>query len=203
MKKYMILSMVFFFSISLVFSQNEAKVKVLAQTEEKIKGEIKEAEEELEHNKEELKAVMQERKRLEGTNVSSKVIENFNDDFGSNTDVVWERGDFYDVAKFTEDGNSKKAYYDFDSHLIGVTWFVTFADLPKRAQEEINEKYKEYEIGEVLYYDDNEPIDVDFFIFGSQFKHEDNYFVDLKNEAKHFILRVDSEGGVHFFKEFE
>lgn len=203
MKKLMVLLMTFLFSISLVFTQNEVKVKVLTEAEEKIKEEIKETEEELEHSKEELKAVMQARKRLEGSNVSNRVKENFNDDFGNKADVVWTRGEFYDVAKFTEDGYAKKAYYDFDAQLIGVTWFVTFADMPERAKEKINEKYGDYEIGEVLFYDDNEKVDVDFFIYDSQFKHEDNYFVDVKNESQHIILRIDSEGGVHFFKEFK
>jgi len=187
MKKFMVLFMVFLFSISLVFAQNEVKTKEIIKTEKEIKGKIEKAK--------------QERRRLEGTDVSNRAKENFNDDFGNNTDVVWERGDFYDVAKFTEDGYTKKAYYDFDSQLIGVTWFVTFADIPERAQEIINEKYKDYEIGEVLFYDDNEIVDVDFFIFGTLFKHEDNYFISLKNESKHIILRVDSEGDVHFFKE--
>lgn len=186
MKKLMVLLMVFLFSITLLFAQSEVKTKEVMKTEKEIKEKIEEAK--------------QERKRLEGPHVSNRVKENFNDDFGNNTDVVWERGDFYDVAKFTEDGYTKKAYYDFDSQLIGVTWFVAFADIPEKAQKIINEKYKEYEIGEVLFYDDNEIVDVDFFIFDSQFKHEDNYFVDVKNESKHIILRIDIEGDVHLFK---
>lgn len=195
MKKLMVLIMVFLFSISLVFAQNEEKTKKIIKTEKEIKEKIEEAKQE---TKQELRRI-----ELEGSDVSKKVKEAFNDDFGNNTDVVWERDDYYYVAKFTEDGYTKKAYYDFDSQLIGVTWFVTFADIPERAKEKINDKYKDYEIGEVLFYDDNEIVDVDFFILETQFKHEDNYFIDLKNESKHIILRVDSEGDVHFFKEIK
>lgn len=203
MKKLVVLSIVFFFSISLVFAQTKEKVKVLIEAEERIEEEIKESKEELKKEQKELKVVKKELEMLEGSDVSNRVKESFNDEFGNNTDVVWERSDFYDVATFTKDGNNTKAYYDFDSELIGTTSYVTFADLPERGQEEINDKYKDYEIGKVIFYDDNESVDVDFFIFETQFKHEDSYFVELTKESNHIILRVSSDGDVFFFKNIK
>ena len=203
MKKLVVLSIVFFFSISLVFAQTKEKVKVLIEAEERIEEEIKESKEELKKEQKELKVVKKELEMLEGSDVSNRVKESFNDEFGNNTDVVWEKSDFYDVATFTDDDVLKKAFYDFDSQLIGTTWHVYFSDLPLKAQEEINDKYKDYKIGEVIFYDDNEPVDVDFFIFETQFKHEDSYFVELENESKHIILRVDTDGDVSFFKNIK
>lgn len=195
--------MVFLFSISLVFGQNEERVKELIKTEGKIKEEIKDTKEELKIQKEELKSVKDTRMKLEGSNVSDRAKESFNDDFGNNTDVIWKRGEFYDTATFTKDGKIMKAHYDYDSQLIGTTWNVIFSDLPADGQKKINEKYKDYEVGEIIFYDDNEPVDVDFFIYESPFKHEDNYFVELVKEAKHIILKVNKNGDISFFKNFK
>lgn len=203
MKKLIIYLMAFLFSISLVFGQNKTKVDLLIKSEKEIKEDIKETKEELRMEKKQLKAVEEARRKLEGTDVNSEVKKLFTDEFGDNTDVVWERKEFYDVATFTNDGIIKKAYYDFNLYLIGATWFVTFADLPERAQKEIKEKYKDYEIGKVVYYDDNESVDVDFFIYESQFRHEDNYFVELAKDSKHIILKVNIDGDVSFFKNIE
>lgn len=203
MRKLIVLLMVFTFSFSLVLGQTEEKIQVLTKSEEQIKEKIKETKEELKNEKDELKAVQKERKRLEGSDVSNSTKGSFSEDFGINTNVEWNRTEFYDVATFTDDSSLKKAYYDFSSQLIGTTWYVNFSDLPARGQEEINEKYGDYAIGEVIFYDDNESVDVDFFIFESPFKHEDNYFVELTKDSKHIILRVDSEGNVHFFKNLK
>ena len=203
MKKLIILSLAFFFSISLVFAQTKEKVKILIEAEKKIEEEIKESKKELKKEQKELKVMKKELKMLEGSDVSNRVKESFNDEFGNITDVVWERSDFYDVATFTKDGNNTKAYYDFDSELIGTTSYVTFADLPEKGQEKINDKYKDYEIGKVIFYDDNESVDADFFIFETQYKHEDTYFVELTEGFNHIILRVHSNGDVSFFKNIK
>lgn len=202
MKKLIVLSMVLCFSISLVLAQTKEKVKVLIEAEERIEEEIKESKEELKKEKKELKVVKKELKELEGSDVSKRIKESFYDDFGNTTDVIWERSDLYNVATFTIDGISKKAYYD-DMDLIGTTWVVTFADLPEIAQEKINDKYQDYEIGDVVFYNDNESVDVDFFIFESQFKHQNSYFVELTKESSHIILSVDSDGDVSFFKNMK
>lgn len=203
MKKIIILSVVFFFSFSLVFAQNETKVNLLTQSEAKLKEEINELEKELNHKKEELRAIQEELKKFEGVDVNNRVKENFYDDFGDKTDVIWKRNDMYNVATFTDEGKTKKAYYDFNSQLIGTTWYVTFADLPEKAQQNIEEKYNEYEIGKVIYYDDNESVDVDFFIFETQFKHEDNFFAELTKESDHIILKVGTGGDIDFFKKIK
>lgn len=203
MKKLIILLIASFFSFSLVFAQNKEKVKLLNEAEEGIKEEMKEMKKELKKDEKELKVIGKELKGLEGTDVSSRVKESFNIDFGNIEDVIWERSGVYDVAVFTHDDKMKRAHYDSDSQLIGTTWVVDYADVPAAGQKEIEEKYKDYEIGDVVFYDDNESVDVDFYMFDSQFKHEDSYFVELTNESKHIIVKVDSEGDVSFFKNFK
>ena len=203
MKKLMVLSMAFLFSISLVFGQTKEKVKVLIEAEQKIEEEIKETKKDLKEEEKELKVVKKEMKMLEGSNVNKGVKDAFYDDFGNITDVVWEKSDLYDVATFTKDGNLTKAYYNFESQLIGTTSYVLFTYLPEIGQKRIKEKYADYEIGKVIFYDDNESVDIDFFIFESQFKHEDNFFVELTKESSHIILKVGTEGDVHFFKNIE
>lgn len=200
MKNLMVLLIAFFFSISLVFAQNKGKIKVLTEGEEKIEEGIKEKKEELKKEEKELKIVKKELKMLEGLDVSDKVKENFYDEFGEKTDVVWESDDFYDVATFTQDGSLMKAYYDFDSQLVGTMKYVSFADLPERGQEKIKEEYEEYEVGDGLFYTDNESVDVDFFMFESKFEHENLFLVELTNAFSSIILKVDSKGEVTFLK---
>ena len=199
----MVLSMAFLFSISLVIGQTKEKIKVLIEAEEKVEKEIKETEDELKLDKKELKAVKDELKMLKGYDVSKRVKDAFYDHFGNSIDAIWEKSDLYDVATFTKDGNLMKAYYNSESELIGTTSYVPFTYLPEIGQKRIKEKYADYEIGKVAFYDDNESVDVDFFIFELQFKHEDNFFVELTKESSHIILKVDTKGDVHFFKNIE
>lgn len=203
MKKLIIILIASFFSFSLIFGQNKEKVNLLIEAEQEIKEEIKEMKKELKMDEKELKVVEKERRELEGSEVNKRVKLSFSDDFGDIYDVVWENGSFYNVATFTHDGKMKRAHYDKDSQLIGTTWVIDFADLPTEGQKEIKEKYKDYEIGDVVFYDDNESIDVDFYLFDSPFKHEDSCFVELTKESKHIIVKVDKEGDVSFFKNFE
>lgn len=76
-------------------------------------------------------------------------------EFGDVADVKWNRINFYDEATFMKDGKETKAFYDFDSNLVGTTHEVTFADLPENAQKEFNKQYKDYVIGRVIYFDNN------------------------------------------------
>lgn len=165
MKKLMVLSMAFLFSISLVIGQTKEKIKVLIEAEEKVEKEIKETEDELKLDEKELKAVKDELKMLKGYDVSKRVKDVFYDHFDNSIDVIWEKSDLYDVSTFTKDGNLMKAYYNSESELIGTTSYVPFTYLPEIGQKRIKEKYADYEIGKVAFYDDNEPVDVDFFIF--------------------------------------
>jgi hypothetical protein len=113
--------------------------------------------------------------------------------------VYWRRDANFDVASFTENGQKMEAFYDYDANPVGTTAVKTFADLPAKAQNEIKSKYKDYSIGQVLFFDDNEWNETDMIMYGSQFNDADNYFVEQTKGNDKIVVRVDVPGYVYFF----
>jgi hypothetical protein len=144
-----------------------------------------------------------ELRALEGKDVSNLSKQQFIADFGDIPSVKWERTRNFDEATFTKDGKNLKAFYDFDSKLVGTTSVIKFAELPSNAQKFINEKYKDYNIAEVIFFDDNEHSDTDMVLYNLQFDDEDTYFVVVKKDNKKIMLQVDMVGYVYFFKNIE
>src|SRR5258708_5570410 len=142
-------------------------------------------------------------KKLKGDDVSLQSKTQFNIDFGNVPDVTWSREDYYDVATFTKNGEKVKAYYDYDSQLLGTVVDKKFTDLPPKAQQYIKEKYKDYTIGDVILFTDNQANQTDMLLYGLEFVDENNYFVELIKDNKHIILKVNDAGDVSFFKELK
>jgi hypothetical protein len=144
-----------------------------------------------------------ELRALEGKDVSNLSKQQFITDFGDIPSVKWERIRNFDEASFTKDGKNLKAFYDFDSKLVGTASVRKFAELPSNAQKFINEKYKDYSIVEVIFFDDNENSDTDMVLYNQQFDDEDTNFVVLKKDNKKIVLQVNMAGFVYFFKNLE
>jgi hypothetical protein len=143
-------------------------------------------------------------KKLEGSYVSSIAKNNFLREFPDAKNVQWKRVDTYDEAVFTNKDNQQlKAFYDFDGVLVGTTQRKTFADVPVKGQEQIKKEYKDYTIGDVIFFDDNEANSTDMILYGIQFDDEDNYFVELTKGTKKIVVHVNMEGSVFFFTELK
>jgi hypothetical protein len=186
MKRLTILTMVFLFILSVVHGQPQTSGK---ESKSETKNEVKS----------EKKAL----NKLVGKDVSNLSKNNFYVDFGDLKNVKWDRFTYFDVATFTKNGKETKAYYDWDGKLVGTTQVVKFTDLPETAQKEIKNKYKDYVVGPVTFFNDNELNDTDMFLYGSQFEDEDNYFVELTKADKGLIVRCDSHGNVSYFTAFK
>ncbi len=185
MKKLVVLSMTFLFAMSIV----------LGQTQKADKEKTKET-------KKEAKAERVALKKLEGADVSTVARNNFSSDFKDAKNVEWKRVDTYDKASFTtKDGKKMSAFYDFDGKLVGTTQFKTFADVPENGQKDIKKNYKDYTIGQVVFYDDNENNDTDMILYGVQFEDQDNYFVELTKGTNKIVVQVNPTGEVFFFKQ--
>jgi hypothetical protein len=142
-------------------------------------------------------------KELEGNEVSDRSKQQFYDDFGNIPDAQWERTMNYDEATFTKNGQVLTAFYDFDSKLVGTTSAKTFSDIPSEARKYINEKYKDYSIAAVLFFDDNEANETDMVLYNQQFDDVDSYFVELKKDNKEIVLHVNMEGVVYYFTRLQ
>ncbi|MDP4223014.1 MAG: hypothetical protein Q8868_06845 [Bacteroidota bacterium] len=140
-------------------------------------------------------------KRLEGTAVSAEARYKFESDFGSIPDVTWKRSAYFDEASFSKGGKEMVAFYDLDGLLVGTTSAAKFTDLPKRAQDEIKTKYKDYSIGPVIFFDDNEANTSDMILYGKQFEDEDNYFIELTGGTNKIVVQVHPQGEVNYFTQ--
>jgi hypothetical protein len=187
MKKLAILSGTFLFIVAVAQGQT--------QKEDNDKDNMKET-------KSELKTERIALRKLEGTTVGLLARNNFTKDFSDAKDVEPIRGNNFDEFLFTnKDGNKIKAYYDYDGNLVGTTQKKTFADIPIKGREQIKDKYKDYTIGDVFFYDDNEMNDTDMMLYGLQFDDKDLYFVELLKGTSKIIVMVDMQARVSFFKK--
>lgn len=124
----------------------------------------------------------------------------FMEDFPKVTDVSWNtRG--YEEATFVLNGKHMKAFYDYNSKLIGTTSEATYADLPEAAKKYIEKHYKNYTPGTVILYDDNEYNSTEMMLYGDPFEGEDNYFMELSNNNKTIVLQIGMDGLVTYFKD--
>jgi hypothetical protein len=177
--------MTFLFTMSLMQGQTK-------QTEKK---EIKET-------KKELKTERVALRKLEGNIVSARAKGSFSVDFPNVTNAVWKRADTFDEVAFTnKNGLKMKAFYDIDGKLVGTTQNKTFADVPASGQNEIKKNYKDYTVGQVIFFDDNEANETDMMLYSTQFDDADNYFVELAKGDKKIVLQVNTTGQVFFFKQ--
>ncbi|MBO9561187.1 MAG: hypothetical protein J7621_00380 [Niastella sp.] len=191
MKKLMISSLALLLATASMQAQNEYAT---------VKKDIQQSNKEVAAARKEKKEERKELRKLEGKEVTYQSKQQFGADFGNNiTDVTWKRTKYFDEATFMLDGKKTTAYYDIKNELVGTTQAKTFADLPASAQKYINNKYKDYKVGEVLMFDDNENNDTDMLMYGRQFADEDNYFVELQQGSKDIIVQVDMAGQVFFF----
>jgi hypothetical protein len=184
MKKLEVLLMAFMFAF----------IATAVQAQKAEKEKVKET-------KKEQKSQRVPLKKLEGKEVSSEAKLNFNSDFGKASDVRWERKGTFDEVTFTSQGKKMKGYYDAGGKLVGTTEDAKFTDIPAKCQEIIKTKYKDYTIGPVIFYDDNELNDTDMILWAVQFDDKDLYFVELAKGTNKIIVMCSLEGDVTFFKQ--
>ena len=200
MKKLIFLALALFFSVTLMIGQSERDVKEMIKEK---KEEIKIDKKLLKADMEELKAEKAELRQLEGEDVNYTTKEMFIEDFGNMDDVKWTSTDIFDEARFIKDGKTLTAFYDFQSNLIGTVQSITFSDLPVEGQNKISDKYKEYLVVAVMYFDNNEANNTNLVFFETPFENVDNYFVELMDGSKKIVLMVDDDGDVSFFKHLK
>ena len=190
MKKLIILSALSFVLAAGVNAQDElAMVKNDSKDQGKEDAGIKS------EKKEERKML----RKLRREEVSQLSKTNFFTDFGNIPVISWEATGFFDEATFSKDGQIVTAFYDDKSMLVGTTVDKEFADLPGAARQYINEKYSDYTVSDVLFFDDNELNETDMILYGQQFDDEDSYFVELKKDNKKIVLQVNMDGHVSYY----
>ena len=129
------------------------------------------------------------------------ILSAFYVDFGDIPVDQWTLIDNFEVASFTQNGQRKCAYYDFDNNLVATTTEVHYSDLPVQARDHIAGNYADFKIKDVLYYDDNEANETDLVLYDEPLQNEDSYFVELENPNQNVVLHVFLNGDVSLLKK--
>lgn len=140
-----------------------------------------------------------ELRKLKGSEVSYNSQQAFAMDFPDIIPISSMRVTNFDEFNFTDNGKNMTAYYDADSKLVGTTETKTFDDLPASAQKIIKEKYNNYTIGNILYYNDNAQNESDMVLYDVQFNANGDYFVQLKMNGESKIIEVEPTGEISDF----
>jgi hypothetical protein len=138
---------------------------------------------------------------LPGKFVNDESKRSFETDFPSVKDAEWSRLEAFDQAVFTLNGRETTAFYDSEANLVGTTSARVLTDLPDKAQKEIKEKYSDYVIGPIIFFNDNALNETDMILWATQFDDEDLYFVQLNKGDDKIVLKVNPTGDVSLFKK--
>jgi hypothetical protein len=93
-----------------------------------------------------------------------------------------------------------KAYYDADGQLVGTTQFKKFEDLPDKGQKIIHHKFKGYEVGQILFFNNNDINRSPMLLWGTEIVDKSSYFVELVKGSDKLVVYVDPGGNVSVFK---
>ena len=132
-------------------------------------------------------------KRLQGVEagkVKALTVKRFNQNFGSVTNVVWQKSKSLDKVSFTKDGLNLVAYYNAASKLVGTS----SADMPVQAMTDLKSRFKDYSVESVIFFDQNEANAISKLVYGTQLK-EENYLVELSRDQKTIVVSVKVKGG--------
>ena len=122
-------------------------------------------------------------------NVSQTVKDCFLAEFGAQSNILWNQTDHFDVASFEMEGQSVNAYFTKDGVLEGRSLLIKWTELPFKAQVNIVERYKDYEVNRVFVYR------------GESFDNLGNYFVSLSKDDRTILVQVNEKGNTTLYKK--
>jgi hypothetical protein len=82
--------------------------------------------------------------------VNEKVLKSFHADFNTAKEVVWTAGNNYYKAAFTYNEKHVFAYYSQDGELLGVTRYLSPADMPMHLQTALKKDYSNYWVSDLF-----------------------------------------------------
>ncbi len=133
-------------------------------------------------------------KGFEAGNGNALTMKRFHSDFGMLSSAVWEKSRTLDKVTFTKDGSKMVAYYNSHSRLVGIGTDADSSVMPDQTLAEIKVIYKDYKIGSVIFFDNNETNATSKLVYGTRLK-EENYLLELSSDSKKIIIRVNVKGG--------
>ena len=106
--------------------------------------------------------------------VSPRVLDAFKNEFNTAKEVEWTVGNTYYMATFTYNDKYVFAYYTVDGILLGLSHYISPAELPMALQNNLKKNYNDYWVS-------------DLFEVAKNGKTE--YYVTLENADKKIVLQ--------------
>jgi hypothetical protein len=107
--------------------------------------------------------------------VNQKVLDAFKSEFNSAKEVEWAAGDNYYKATFTFNEKHVFAYYNMEGELLGVTRYISPADLPISLQQSLKKDYTGYWVSDLFEVARND---------------ESGYYITLENADSKIVLKA-------------
>jgi hypothetical protein len=101
--------------------------------------------------------------------------------------VTWTKSGKFQKASYIKDGARMTAFYNWQNELIATTQIVEVTELPARAISNLVKFFPGNEMGEIVRYKDDATV----------------YFVNLTNEKEDFIVKVDGNSNISYFKSIK
>jgi CRISPR/Cas system-associated exonuclease Cas4 (RecB family) len=108
-------------------------------------------------------------------NVNQKVLDAFNTEFSTAKEVEWTAGNNYYRATFTYMEKHVFAYYNLDGTLLGMTRYISPADLPMSLQNNLKKNYDGYWVSDLFEVVKND---------------EAGYYITLENADTKLVLKA-------------
>ncbi|MEX6689282.1 hypothetical protein QTN47_17365 [Danxiaibacter flavus] len=131
--------------------------------------------------------------------VPSVIESSFDINFPGASNPAWSLDEQFMKATFIQNSVTENAYFSSDGDLVATTKAASFSELPEKAQQRINAKYKDYKVEETIQFVDNDP-ETESNIYSIP-DTEINYFVSLTNGKENVILDVNKNGDVAFYEQ--
>ena len=86
----------------------------------------------------------------EGEEVNAKVLGAFKSEFKSAKEITWTVATNYYQASFLYNDQHVSAYYSIEGELMGLTRYISPADLPLALQSDLKKNYSNYWISDLF-----------------------------------------------------
>jgi hypothetical protein len=107
-------------------------------------------------------------------NVNQKVLDAFKTEFASAKEVEWSVGANYFKATFNYNGKYVFAFYSENGELLGLTRYLSPADLPLALQANLKKNYEGYWVSD---------------LFEASKNDGTNYYITLENADSKIVLK--------------
>jgi len=101
--------------------------------------------------------------------------------------VMWSKSPKFIRASYIKNGASMSAFYNWQNELIATTQRVDITKLSATAIKNIIKEFGGYKMGEIIEYKNGQTL----------------YFINLMDETKNFIVKVDADNSVSLFKNLK